>query len=100
MVLQNPRLRHEDTEGDPKAGQIVGLNSDPQRNLEACNKKGLNVAGFEAEVQRKYYKRRPTTRKEKLAQLIRDGINTSTLWYTIGAKPMNCDIVLDAIIAR
>ena len=60
----------------------------------------VDVAGLEVKVQRKYYKRRPTTREEKLAQLIRDVISTSTLWYTIGAEQMNCDIVLDAIIAR
>ena len=33
-------------------------------------------------------------------QLIKDGISTASLWYTIGAEPMNCDIVLEAIAGR
>ena len=99
-LLKNPNLRHEDTDGDPEANNIVALGANHESLIEQCRSEGLNVEHLMVTVEKKTYRRQPNTREEKIAHLVRDGISSASLWYTIGAEPMNCDIVLDAIIQR
>lgn len=96
-VLNNPQVRHENTEGDPGATAIQELHERHRQNLQECVAEGLEVDDLELELPVKQYKPRPVTRAEKVAQLMAGGLTPSNLWLTIGAAPINCDEVLEAL---
>ena len=90
-------MRHEDTEGDPGAAALREIHDAHKRNLEECRNVGLCVADMEVEMQVKKYKARPETHAEKVAALVKGGITPANLWLIVGAAPINCDVVLEAL---
>ena len=95
--LEQKKVRHEPTEGDPEAGKFTtALAAQHAANTAALAAHGADASVFAAALPRRELIERPTGEAAQLAALVESGVTHTSVWNTCGAKALNCDLVLAA----
>ena len=94
--LEQKKVRHETTEGDPGAGALVALETQHAANLTALAQQGANASVFRASLPRRELIERPTGEAAQFAALVESGVTHTTVWHTMGAAAHNCDTIVAA----
>ena len=94
--LEQKKVRHEPTEGDPEADKLTTLAAQHAANTAALAAHGAGASVFAAALPRRELIERPTGEAAQLAALVESGVTHTSVWHTCGAKALNCDLVLAA----
>ena len=98
--LDQKKVRHEDTEGDPGADVLRELAAQHAANKAAVAVHGMDATVFSAALPRRQLIERPTGEAAQFASLVESGVTHTSVWHTMGSAAHNCDTILAAEAAR